>query len=213
MTGTGGHRAFVPADLPPTITWDESLAVSLSTADRSVGRLAGEGRHLSNPRLLIGPFILKEAVLSSRIEGTQASLGELLAAEAGAVVDRSPADLREVGNYVGALEYGLRRLDSLPFSLRLVRDLHERLICGVRNDIAAPGEFRRSQNWIGSPGSTLEDASYVPPRPLSRWTALRPGSEFCTMTHCRHWCTRHSSTRSLRPYTRSLMATGASGAC
>src|SRR6185436_154991 len=100
----------------------------------------------------IRPFIRREAVLSSRIEGTQATLGELLAAEAGASVDRSPDDLREVGNYVIALEHGLKRLDSLPLSLRLVRELHERLMTGVRGGHATPGEFRRSQNWIGRPG-------------------------------------------------------------
>ena len=110
------------------------------------------------------PF-LKELVLSSRIKGTQVSLGELLAAEAGAVVERSPADLREVGNYVVALEYGLRRLDTLPVSLRLVREPHERLMRGVRGDVATPGELRRSQNWIGRPGCTLADATYVPPPP------------------------------------------------
>ena len=172
ITGTGGYRAFVPADLPPTIVWDESLAVSLSAADRSIGRLAGEGRHLSNPHLLIRPFIRKEAVFSSRIEGTQASLGELLAGEAGAAVEQSPADLHEVGNYVVALEYGVRRLDSLPLSLRLVRELHERLMRGVRGDISTPGEFRRSQNWIGSPGSTLEDATHVPPPPADLMDCL-----------------------------------------
>ena len=110
------------------------------------------------------PF-LKELVLSSRIKGTQVSLGELLAAEAGAVVERSPADLREVGNYVVALEYGLRRLDTLPVSLRLVREPHERLMRGVRGDVATPGELRRGQNWIGRPGCTLADATYVPPPP------------------------------------------------
>ena len=89
------------------------------------------------------PFVRKEAVLSSRIERTQATLGELLAAEAGAVVERSPADLRGVGNYVTALEYGLERLDTLPLPLRLMR--------GVRGNVATPGEFRRSQNWIGPP--------------------------------------------------------------
>ena len=172
VTGTGGYRAFVPAPLPPTIAWDDTLAVSLSAADRSIGRLAGEGRHLSNPHLLIRPFIRKEAVLSSRIEGTQASLGELLAAEAGAAVERSPADLREVGNYVVALEYGLRRQDSLPPSLRLLRELHERLMRGVRGDIATPGEFRRSQNWIGRLGSTFEDATYVPPPPAELMPCL-----------------------------------------
>jgi Fic family protein len=96
-----------------------------------VGRLAGEGRRLPNPHVLIRPFIRREAVLSSRIEGTQATLGELFAAEAGAAVERSPDDLREVGNYVKALEFGLNRLKTLPLSLRLVRELHERLMTGA----------------------------------------------------------------------------------
>ncbi|MDE2688451.1 MAG: hypothetical protein OXI16_13285 [Chloroflexota bacterium] len=157
----------MPAPPPPELNWDETLAFRLSAADLAIGRLAGEGRHLPNPHLLIRPFIRKEAVLSSRIEGTQTSLGELLAAEAGAVVDQSPADLREVGNYARALEYGITRLDTLPLSLRLMRELHERLMRGVRGDSATPGEFRRSQNWIGRPGSTLTDATYVPPRPMS----------------------------------------------
>lgn len=159
----GGVRAYVPAPLPPRIVWDERLAGALSTADRAIGRLAGEGRRLPNPHLLIRPFVRREAVLSSRIEGTQATLGELLASEAGAVVDRSPADLREVGNYVVALEYGVKRLRTLPLSLRLVRELHELLMRGVRGDLAIPGEFRRSQNWIGPPGGTLTGATYVPP--------------------------------------------------
>ena len=189
VVGTGGYRAFVPAALPPEITWDGTLAFRLSAADRSIGRLAGEGRRLPNPHLLIRPFIRKEAVLSSRIEGTQASLGELLAAEAGAAVERSPADLREVGNYVAALEYGLVRLESLPLSLRLVRELHERLMRGVRGDIATPGEFRRSQNWIGRPGSTLADATYVPPPPselmpcLSAWERFLHDRTFPPLVH------------------------------
>jgi Fic family protein len=102
-------------------------------------------------------------VLSSRIEGTQATIGELLASEAGAVVERSPADLREVANYVVALEYGVERLRTLPLSLRLVRELHGKLLLGVRGEVATPGEFRRSQNWIGPAGCTLADATYVPP--------------------------------------------------
>ncbi len=189
VIGTGGYHAFVPAALPPEITWNETLAFRLSAADRSVGRLAGEGRRLPNPHLLIRPFIRKEAVLSSRIEGTQASLGELLAAEAGAAVERSPADLREVGNYVAALEYGLERLESLPLSLRLVRELHERLMRSVRGGIATPGEFRRSQNWIGRPGSTLTDATYVPPPPseliscLSDWERFLHDRTFPPLVH------------------------------
>ena len=165
VRGPGGYRAYVPAPLPPPIAWDEALASVLSSADRAIGRLAGEGRRLPDPHLLIRPFVRREAVLSSRIEGTQATLGELLAAEAGAVVDRSPADLREVANYVAALEFGVERLRTLPLSLRLVRELHERLLRGVRGDLATPGEFRRSQNWIGAAGCTLEKSAYVPPPP------------------------------------------------
>ena len=165
VTGPGGYRAYVLHPLPPTINWDDFLIRRLSAADRAIGRLEDEGRHLSNPKLVVRPFTRKEAVHSSRIEGTQTSLRELLATEAGAVVDRSPADLHEVGNYVTALEYGLRRLDSLPLSLRLMCELHERLMRGVRGDSARPGEFRRGQNWIGGPGSTLKNAIYVPPPP------------------------------------------------
>src|SRR5438105_5747642 len=105
----GGYSAFVPAPLPPALDWTPRLIRALSDADRLIGRLAGEGGRLPNPHLL-RPFVRREAVLSSRIEGTQTTLGELLAAEAGAVVERSPEDLREVGNYVAALEYGVRRL-------------------------------------------------------------------------------------------------------
>jgi Fic family protein len=160
-----GYRAFHPNPLPPAIVWTPQLVRVLSQADRLLGRLAGEGRRLPNPHLLIRPFVRREAIYSSRIEGTQATLGELLAAEAGATLQRSPEDLREVGNYVVALEHGMKRLKALPLSLRLVRELHEKLMAGVRGDHATPGEFRRTQNWIGRPGCTLADASYVPPPP------------------------------------------------
>lgn len=158
-----GYRAFRPSPLPPEIAWTPKLVRALSHADRLLGRLAGEGRRLPNAHLLIRPFVQREAVYSSRIEGTQATLGELLAADAGVSPERSPEDLREVGNYVTALEHGLKRLESLPLSLRLVRELHEKLMTGVRGDHATPGQFRRTQNWIGRPGCTLADASYVPP--------------------------------------------------
>lgn len=158
-----GYTAYVPDPLPPKIAWTSTLVRALSDADRAIGRLAGEGGRLPNPHVFMRPFIRREAVLSSKIEGTQATLGELLAAEAGAAVDRSPSDLREVGNYVVALEYGIRRLKTLPLSLRLIRELHARLMEGVRGNVATPGDFRRSQNWIGAPGSTLANATYVPP--------------------------------------------------
>ena len=158
-----GYRAFHPDPLPPKLNWTPKLVRALSDADQLLGRLAGEGRRLPNPHLLIRPFVQREAVFSSRIEGTQSTLGELLASDAGAVVARSPEDLREVGNYVAALEHGIARLKTLPLSLRLVRELHEKLMTGVRGHHAKPGELRRSQNWIGPPGSTLTQATHVPP--------------------------------------------------
>src|ERR1700679_3650159 len=109
----GKYSAFVPDPLPPAVDWTPRLIRALSDADRLIGRLAGEGGRLPNPHVLIRTFIRREAVLSSRIEGTQATLGELLAAEAGAVVDRSPEDLREVGNYIVALEHGIAQLHKL----------------------------------------------------------------------------------------------------
>jgi Fic family protein len=124
---------------------------------------------LLNPHLLIAPFVRREAVLSSRIEGTQASLSDLYAYEAvqktavQLTMFEPPPDVREVYNYVRALEYGLDRLQSLPLSLRLIREIHARLMEGVRGEHGTPGEFRRSQNWIGPPGCSLQDATYVPP--------------------------------------------------
>jgi len=170
--GPEGSRAFVPGPLPPSLTWTPELVRSLSDADRAVGRLAGEGRRLPNPHLLIHPFVRREAVLSSRIEGTQATLGELLAVEAGASVDRSPDDLREVANYVIALEYGVDRLQTLPLSLRLIREIHARLMEGVRGEQSTPGDFRRIQNWIGPAGCTPATATYIPPPPPEMMEAL-----------------------------------------
>ena len=173
-----GYTAFIPDPLPPTLTWTPALTRALSDADRLIGQLAGEGSRLPNPHLLIRPFVRREAVLSSRIEGTRSSLGELLASEAGAAVARSPDDLREVGNYVIALEYGVKRLAAVPLSLRLVRELHARLMQGVRGNYATPGQFRRSQNWIGSPGCTLMNAAYVPPPPSELMRCLGAWEHF-----------------------------------
>lgn len=199
----GGYEAYLPEPLPPPLGWNAELATALSAADRAVGRLAGEGRRLPNPHLLIRPFVRREAVLSSRIEGTQATLGELLASEAGAAVERSPEDLREVGNYVVALEYGVERLRELPLSLRLVRELHEKLMRGVRGDLAAPGQFRTSQNWIGSPGSTLKNASFVPPPPNRLMDCLGEWEKFLhddTLPPLVHAALAHSQFEAIHPF-------------
>jgi Fic family protein len=174
----GGYSAFVPEALPPAIQWTPQLVSMLSKADRLIGRLAGEGGRLPNPHVLIRPFVQREAVLSSKIEGTQATLGELLASEAGAVVERSPDDLREVSNYVVALEHGISRLKRLPIGVRMMRELHEKLMKGVRGQHASPGHFRRIQNWIGTAGSTPATAVYVPPPPREVRSCLMAWEKF-----------------------------------
>lgn len=159
-----GYWAFVPHPLPPALSWTPELVTLLSEADRALGELAGLGRSLPNPHLLIRPLVRREAVLSSRIEGTQASLSDLYAYEAAQLpLFEPPSDVREVYNYVRALEYGLERLRTLPLSLRLIREIHARLMEGVRGEHQTPGEFRCSQNWVGPPGCTLNEATFVPP--------------------------------------------------
>ena len=145
----------------------------LSEADRALGELAGLGRSLPNFHLLIRPLVRREAVLSSRIEGTQASLPDLYAYEAAQLPLFEPSsDVREVYNYVQALEYGLGRLGTLPLSLRLIRETHARLMEGVRGEHQTPGEFRRSQNWVGPQGCTLNEVTFVPPPPAEMHKAL-----------------------------------------
>lgn len=165
VKAAGGYWAFVPAPLPPKLVYDEELVHLISKADAALSELSGLGRLLPNPHLLIAPWMAREAVLSSRIEGTRASLSDVLIDEIGGqrVGAKPPDDLGEVRNYVVALEHGIQRLPKLPLSLRLVREIHAKLMKGVRGDRATPGEFRRSQNWIGAQGSTPATAAYVPP--------------------------------------------------
>ncbi len=157
------YWTYIPVPLEPKISFDLPLVQNLSEADRALSELAGIARTLPNPHLLIGAFVRWEAVLSSRIEGTQASFSDLLFFEAANLGEKETPDVREVFNYVRALEYGLARLQDLPMSLRLMKEMHELLLKGVRGGHQTPGEFRRSQNWIGPPGCTLMDATYVPP--------------------------------------------------
>jgi len=158
-----GYDAFVPHPLPPPLSSSWDLGHAISAAAQALGHLSGIGSTLRNPHLLIKPFLRKEAVLSSRIEGTQASLSDLFFFEAAGQPDRDGSDVREVSNYVRALETGLHRITELPISKRLLRELHEVLMAGVRGGDAMPGEFRRSQNWIGKPDARLQDAIFVPP--------------------------------------------------
>lgn len=157
------YYSYIPDPLPPKIEWELPLVKILSEADRLLGYLAGEGGKLPNPHILIRPFMEREAVLSSRIEGTQATLGEILAVRAGVIPNTNINDVKEVNNYIIALEYGVKRIKTVPLSLRLIKELHSKLMTNVRGDHATPGEFRKSQNWIGPTGSTVLTATYVPP--------------------------------------------------
>lgn len=157
------YWAYVPNPLPPALIYSTDMIRLLGEAERAIGELAGAGSLLPDPHLLIAPAVRREAVLSSRIEGTHSGLDDLFFFEAAPDEVRDQGDVREVANYVVALEYGLQRLGELPLSLRLIREIHEHLMRGVRGDVARPGEFRTTQNWIGPAGATLMEATYVPP--------------------------------------------------
>jgi Fic family protein len=142
---------------------DAELTRLLSQADRSLGRLDGVGSILPNPDLFVAMYVRQEAVLSSQIEGTQSTLEDVLQFEVDAKGLDLPKDVEEVVNYVGAMNYGLKRLEELPLSLRLIREIHSELLAGVRGEHRTPGEFRKSQNWIGAVGADLSTATFVPP--------------------------------------------------
>ena len=171
ITQPAGYKAFIPSPLPPDppIAWDEELQNLLSKADMALGRLDGIATILPNPDLFVAMYVRKEAVLSSQIEGTQASLIDILDYETTGQIVK---DVDEVVNYVRAMNKGLELLKSLPLSLRLIREIHEELLKGVRGEHRTPGEFRTSQNWIGPPGSTINNAAFIPPPPHEMQIAL-----------------------------------------
>ena len=159
-----GYWAFIPAPLPPALDWTADMLSALSEAERELSRLTTLAGNFPFQRLLIQPFMRREAVLSSRIEGTRASLVDLYTYESAQLSFLEPGnDTHEVYNYVRALDYGLDRLINFPVSLRLIRELHTKLLENVRGGQLTPGEFRSTQNWIGPAGSTIETATYVPP--------------------------------------------------
>ncbi|RUV66543.1 MULTISPECIES: Fic family protein [unclassified Mesorhizobium] len=155
-------RAFVPPPLPPTPPIDIlGLLERLSLAERALGRLDGITTLLPRQELFLYMYVRKEAVLSSQIEGTQSTLTDLLRFETEAQAGEPIDDIREVSNYVDAMMFGLERLEELPLSLRLIREMHARLLQSGRGGTKSPGEFRRSQNWIG--GTRPGNALFVPP--------------------------------------------------
>jgi Fic family protein len=174
MRAEGGYWAFVPPPLPPDIALDFELGRRLSAADHALGLLAGTAQTLPNLHLLSRTLVRREAVLSSRIEGTQASLSDLVLFEAEVNRPDAREDVGEVFNYVQAVGHVLDPDRRLPVSVSLLREAHAILLTGVRGGYATPGDFRRSQNWIGPPGCTLDEATYVPPPPERLWDCLDP---------------------------------------
>lgn len=160
--GRHGYVAYFPAPIPRAIDLGSTTIALLADAEAALGRLAGVGDLLPNPHLLIRPYVLREAVFSTRIEGTRASMADVFELEAGG--GEPNADVEEVLGYVDALGWGLDQ-SELPLSVRLMREMHRRLMAGVRGRDRMPGELRTSQNWIGAPGSTIETAEFVPPPP------------------------------------------------
>lgn len=169
--GTAAYHAFVPGLVPRELELKPHTIMLLSEADTALGRLGGAGRLLPDPHLLVNAYITREAVASSRIEGTQASVTEVFdAAVTGA---SARADVQEVRNYIDALRHGLKLLDDgFPISLRLIREMHEILLSGVRGHERTPGDFRQTQNWISSPDNQPRTARFVPPTVDTMWHAL-----------------------------------------
>jgi Fic family protein len=161
--GRHGYVAYFPTTIPRTIELPGRIIRLLADAEASLGRLAGVGQLVPNPYLLIRPYLVREALSSARIEGTQASLADVFEAKASG--EPPNPDVEEVLNYIDALEWGLRQLGELPLGVRLIRDIHRRLLAGVRGRERMPGEFRTTQNWVGASGSTIETATFVPPPP------------------------------------------------
>lgn len=164
---SGGYKAFIPAPLPPdpTIEYDDELQSLLSKADMNLARLDGITTVLPNADLFIAMYVKKEALLSSQIEGTQASLEGVLEFEADLTPREDVNEIKEVINYIKALNYGMIRLNELPMSLRLIREIHKNLLEGTRGTNRNPGEFREFQNYIGVSGASLNEAIFVPPSP------------------------------------------------
>jgi Fic family protein len=161
----GGFDAFIPAKLAELELRLEPMIRLLSDADRALARLDAATEFLPNPELFVKMYVRKEAVLSAQIEGTQASMNDLIDHQAGATPLEKRDDVQEIENYIEGVNYGLEKLDELPICTRLIRGMHRRILRGARGENRAPGDLRKIQNWIGPTGCTKQTATYVPPPP------------------------------------------------
>jgi len=173
VTQPTGYRAFIPEPLPPQppVAMDAELMALLTQAERAIARLDGVVRVIPDPDFFVAMYVRREAVLSSQIEGTQSSLQDLLEAELDPARGLA-SDVGDIVNYVAAMNHGLERLEELPLSLRLIREIHAELLRGGRGGRATPGEFRTTQKWIGPAGAPLARATFVPPPPYEMSVAL-----------------------------------------
>lgn len=173
ITQPTGYKAFIPNPLPPkpVLKLEGHLTQKLAKASLLLARLDGMVYTLNNVDLFISMYGKREALLSSQIEGTQASLQDIFEFESGTTVD-NPEDVAEVVNYIKALNYGIDRLESLPLSLRLIKELHAIILNHTHDAHKTPGEFKKSQNWIGGAGSLLKDAIFIPPPPEEALKAM-----------------------------------------
>lgn len=155
----------MPDHLPRELDFSLDTVHALSEADNALGLLQGIGKLVKDPELLVGPYLTREAVASTRIEGTQASLSEVLQAEAGGPEQPVDDDVAEVANYLRATRLAISLLDKLPITGRLIKQVHAELMAGVRGEGRLPGEFRRTPVWVGSPTDSPDTAALVPPLP------------------------------------------------
>jgi Fic family protein len=168
-----GYKAFIPSPLPPhpALKLSDELLAKHEQVMRSLARLDGLAYMLPNLDLFIAMYVKKEALLSSQIEGTQVSLENIFEYESGVAIEHM-SDMKEVVNYIKALNYGLKRLEKIPMSLRLIKELHEIILSHTRGKQKTPGEFKRSQNWIGGEFSSLKNALFIPPPPAQAMSAM-----------------------------------------
>ncbi|MFA4960108.1 MAG: Fic family protein [Candidatus Pacearchaeota archaeon] len=158
----GKYTSFIPSKLPPKFEYTPALVLALSKADSTLSKLSGAGLLLPNPELLIIPYLKKEALSSSRIEGTQISLSEYFLSEAKGIT-KEDIEATEVGNYIQAIRHTLKEIETKPITSDLIKEMHKILLKGVRGDELLPGNFRPVQNWIGPKNTKIKDATFVPP--------------------------------------------------
>lgn len=197
------YRAFIPSRLPPQPPIDlNGIWRPLSDADRALARLDGVATTLPHPDLFVKMYVRHEATYSSQIEGTQSTLEDVLAIEARDETSSPTSDVDEIFNYVNAQNYGLERLKTLPLSLRLICEIHERLLKGVRGKDKQPGKFRTTQNWIG--GDSITNATFVPPPPTEMQDSLSNLEKFLhrpddlpVLVHC---AIAHAQFETIHPF-------------